>query len=424
MMMILMWALVVCYSTCVNGIDIDIKFHEYSALTLGTIYTKWDARGSTAVGTVDDDGVSGGALSSEFKLGEVFPIFYTNTTLGRNTYAGVTITPLSLLEGSLNICNGQVQLGMKMEMSVRLNAESEVEEDQEVVTFETEVMLTTEVVSTGMRMNEYSFFATFGSFTYNKPSSEAYNALFCSTVLPSCNGDLRLTGYISFSPKWPTCGRGMVNEVCPSPESKATTAYIVIGKYSKLSIGTYPIHQNYNYRSENSGGLGSVVSIRDNKVEVVFPQETMYIGDLYILPAQGNFTNPTNYSLAYIDIQLQDDFAGVYDVCTGAMDFVFDSIFYSIFGNLTITPLPVVTILTTETSEGPYDGKILEGERFDTLYPSYAYLVGCAGVDAVDDPLIDGILGLPGDACTEMPGYFYFSCASTDEVKRIYGNCV
>ncbi len=166
---------------------------------------------------------------------------------------------------------------------------------------------------------------------------------------------------------------------------RISEATLMIHDTSRLTIGnTLPA---FAYKGgENQGTL---TDHGDGTATVFFPAVGNEVTPLEVIPG----------GLGEVQIE-PNDMSGEIDFCTGIMTMPFDAQFTPVIFGAPNTKMHVVTDLTTETSVGR--DHTLMGKR---LRPDGTLkLVGVALVPATADLFVDGLLGLPADAQTNMDG--------------------
>jgi hypothetical protein len=166
---------------------------------------------------------------------------------------------------------------------------------------------------------------------------------------------------------------------------RMTSAVLVIHETSRLTIGTTLPEFAYA-GGENQGTL---TEYDDGTAEVFFPASMNSVTPLEVIPG----------GLGQVNIE-PNDMTGQIDFCTGIMTMPFDAKFTPEILGTKQKEMSVVTDLTTETSMG--DVYTLMGIRLSRA--GDLKLVGVARVPKTDDVLVDGLLGLPTDAATNMDG--------------------
>ncbi len=180
---------------------------------------------------------------------------------------------------------------------------------------------------------------------------------------------------------------GRPGQAPPTPDK----AFFGVGKRGRLTIGSMPA---FKYDGKGSGGAG-LIEVMDNGVmRARFGGEDLVIPPLRLMPGSG---------FARVEIETRE-LTGTIDPETGRIELEFDATFVPKMGKTAMTPISVVTSLTTETSRGMK--KELQGTRMNEY--GDAFLVGVAIVPKTDDPGVNALLGLPADAACELPVHFDF----------------
>lgn len=166
---------------------------------------------------------------------------------------------------------------------------------------------------------------------------------------------------------------------------RTTSATLTIHDTSRLTIGS--ILPEFAYKGGEN--MGTLSDHGDGTATVFFPAVGNEVTPLEVIPG----------GLGEVQIE-PNDMTGEIDFCTGIMTMPFDAQFTPVIFGAPNTKMHVVTDLTTETSVGR--DHTLMGRRLGE--DGTLKLVGVALVPKTDDLLVDGLLGLPADAQTNMDG--------------------
>jgi hypothetical protein len=167
--------------------------------------------------------------------------------------------------------------------------------------------------------------------------------------------------------------------------ARTASATLTIHDTSRLTIGT--LLPEFAYAGgENRGTL---TDHGDGTATVFFPAADNSVTPLEVIPG----------GLGEVQIE-PNDMTGEIDFCTGIMTMPFDAEFTPVIFGMPRTSMSVITDLTTETSKGK--DHELTGQRLDAM--GRLKLVGVALVEPTGDITVDGLLGLPADAVTNMDG--------------------
>jgi len=197
-------------------------------------------------------------------------------------------------------------------------------------------------------------------------------------------GDTSSTG-AKGPPAGSAAGEGGASTRDASTVIRKVEATLVIHDTSRLTIGT--TLPEFAYKGgENKGTLSDH---GDGTATVFFPAMGNEVTPLEVIPG----------GLGEVQIE-PNDMTGEIDFCTGIMTMPFDAKFTPVILGQPRTQMHVVTDLTTETSMGM--DHTLMGKRLTKT--GDLKLVGIAVVPKTDDITVDGLLGLPTDAQTNMDG--------------------
>ena len=116
------------------------------------------------------------------------------------------------------------------------------------------------------------------------------------------------------------------------------------------------------------------------------------------------------------DILLQRALTGSLNFCTGEIEMVFNASFVPVVLNHSSPALPVVTMLTTETSTGYSHTR--SGVRFDRW--GDGEVVGVSKVPKSTSVFENLLLSLPTDAITEMPSHFSIGCVGWGRARQMF----
>ncbi|MCC7076761.1 MAG: hypothetical protein IT198_06505 [Acidimicrobiia bacterium] len=157
-----------------------------------------------------------------------------------------------------------------------------------------------------------------------------------------------------------------------------------VGADAALSIGALPA---FAYDGRAGLGEGSAVETSPGVYALHFPAAQVTVPPLEMVPFLPRL--PLEVEIVPRDLN------GTFDVCSGEMELDFDAVFVPRVGSRRLTPLSVVTPLTSGAV--PLDA--LGSGR----------LSGTAQVPATGDVLVDTLLRLPAAASADLPVHVHFA---------------
>lgn len=179
-----------------------------------------------------------------------------------------------------------------------------------------------------------------------------------------------------------------------SAEAGTFDVRLLVGGDARLGIGKLPV---FPYDGRAGLGEGSALEIAPGVYSVRIPADGVEIPPLEMVAL---------FPALPLEVEIRPhDLVGELDVCTGAMSLDFDAEFVPRMGSIRMTPMSVVTPLTTGSIT--VAGRSVEGEPLDAL--GYGRIAGIAEVPKTGNVLVDGILGLPAPATAELPVHLHMA---------------
>ena len=403
--------LLLCTGTVValdDGVDVRLSFQEDGIAQIGRRKIDLDGRGGFAYGLAANNS-DWEAGNVEFTLSNFsFPAVYPYTEEQLAPYAVQLVADpaaVAIGGGTLRVegdCGAHIELHTLLRFWHK-------ESNQSLA--DVPLLLTLASPPGGTCVDDGGFLQLEAlDVTVPKlPHEPAANLFF---GLPTDSARFVFHARVDFPDGWP--GRR-----CAAAEQHPSEVYFSVGR-SKLGIGggaLPPFQFDPAIGHANaSGGVGKLGSIAAGTGKASFDMavQDVHIAPLDIIPSMFNLS--IEVDAARVDILLQRALTGTIDFCTGEIQMVFNASFVPVVLNHSSPSLPVVTVLTTETSTGFSHTR--SGVRFDRW--GDGKVVGVSMVPKSASVFENLLLSLPTDAITEMPAHFSIGCVGWGRARQMF----
>ena len=392
---------------CVSALALDVRvsFQEDGVAYIGKRKIDLDGRGGYAYGSAAND--------SDWRAGDVqltlrnftFPVVYPYAAEQLAPYSVQLIADVSTAapspgSGSLRVeagCSAQIELRTRLRFLRKNRTLADIP-----------LPLTLVSPHGGGCIDDGGFLLLQASNVTvpRLPGQLAANTFF---GLPSA-ARFEFRARVDFPDGWP-------GSRCAAVQRSPRDVYFSVGR-SKLGIGgggLPPFQFDPAIGHLNaSGGVGTLGPVTAGKANFDMPVEDVHIASLDIIPSMFNLS--IDVPAARVDIRLQQALTGTLNFCTGEVEMIFNASFVPVVLNHSSPALPVVTMLTTETSTGYSHTRA--GVRFNRW--GDGKVVGVSMVPKSASVFENLLLSLPTDAITEMPAHFSVGCVGWNLAKRMF----